>query len=130
MYGTIKIDNLSLGWDRMPSVWVMSGYVKITLSYVNHYILFLLQFKCPPTWPSYFDQSISMCTWMIYGYVNIWAQSKLKSNDRYIMFCLTLKNNFILHLLYFSRQIALTGYMFVIYCHWPKYSFFWYSCHM
>jgi len=24
----------------------------------------------------------------------------------------------------------MTGYIFDIYCHWPKYSFVWYPCHM
>ena len=39
-------------------------------------------------------------------------------------------NLFILHWVYLSRQIALTGYVFVIYCHWLKYSLFWYHSHM
>ena len=30
---------------------------------------------------------------------------------------------FILYMLYLSSQITLTGYIFVIYCHWQKYSF-------
>jgi len=40
--------------------------------------------------------------------------------------------SFILHLFYLSRQVALTVQMFVKYryCHLPKYSFFWYPCHM
>jgi len=36
-----------------------------------------------------------------------------------------MKHNFILHLFYLSKQIAFTVYMFVIYCHWTKYSFYW-----
>jgi hypothetical protein len=44
----------------------------------------------------------------------------------YIMVKSTLYQNniwihFIMHLFYVSRQITLTGYIFVIYCHWPKY---------
>ena len=37
---------------------------------------------------------------------------------------------YILHLFYLSRYIALTGYFFVIYCHWPKCSFVWYPYHI
>jgi len=35
---------------------------------------------------------------------------------------------FLLHMFYLSRHVALTEYIFVIYCRWPKYSFFWFTC--
>jgi hypothetical protein len=37
---------------------------------------------------------------------------------------------YILHLFYLSKQIELTGYIYVIYCHCTKYSLFWYPFHM
>jgi hypothetical protein len=40
----------------------------------------------------------------------------------------SINSLFILHLFYMSKQISLTWYIFVfvIYCHLPKYSLFWY----